>query len=1044
MNLLTNKIITHQHQTSSEITSKNKLKKKFIKSNELLSPISKSIKITKTSNAKENIIYIMNQKMANGGNFDKKIFARKGPIKNYIKLKKNQKNSFELESRDEISTNNLTEILYYNSNKNTPEIKNNNVNKLNINGNNPITRLQNSNKKIKLNLNINDIQNMKSNKAKEQFGNKSKNLQGMKHIKVNTKNKKCLNKKSINTVKKSLNLNLSINNENNDKINSAKRKYSNLTEKYNLNIKINGLLPLKSKTQNYINLNNKIYNSNKKLPNNYKLFIKIFNASDENHKNDKKLLDSKKNELVGNYSTNNNNQKNNKVNNDNNKQNTRISGIKNVNLKQKNNLILNIFSTKKLLKPISTRNKNINFFINNNKDNNINSKKIRNSNDNNLALPKNKEKNEDICYTERITRNKEENELNKINDINDSNKKKLILGLKKNLFIKKKIQRKNINDKNLIKICKNKENKINLDGENIFISQNKKNSHNNIKKNKNCNKKKIKLEISMQEKNYNNYFNYNGPLINKVHVFEISENITSKNFNTNISNNNINDSKNKNSLKSLIFNNNSQKNLTNKFNNTTELTPKKKKMDLIINNNIDLKRKNIQEKKTKDNHFENSETPINCKHGFIKNIKRVKKKIINDLNSNNKNNASFKCIREKNSRNKLYNEEKEFCEMETPILLNTAKLTERMLDAKLNLFEKIKNMKTNYNLDKNKNCIQDNSSENSDIIDQEIVKSSIFNKNTNIKNNIKYIIFLDIKSLETIIEFLNIEKINILCTVNKKCFNIIKPIINKKVKEKIMFYYASSSIKYKNKIKNFLMSYSPLNKLSTLLLHKKYVDLLLESNQRYDKEIKKDLTRTFPDDSSFKYGNKNYNKLYHLLTVYSLYNERIGYAQGINFIAANIILLMEKENEEISLMFLDGFLRKFNFGELLGYGIGEFFKKKLNLLSKYLNKYCPEIIHFLENSNLSHEFFSTNWMLTLFSNSMESHYLFIVWDFLIIFEWKFFMFFIVSVLNLFKKELLKQEQNRLTFFMKSILKNQKFKDNFNNIIDETFDMMNKN
>ena len=54
------------------------------------------------------------------------------------------------------------------------------------------------------------------------------------------------------------------------------------------------------------------------------------------------------------------------------------------------------------------------------------------------------------------------------------------------------------------------------------------------------------------------------------------------------------------------------------------------------------------------------------------------------------------------------------------------------------------------------------------------------------------------------------------------------------------------------------------------------------------------------------------------------------------------------------------------------------------------------------------------------------------------------MFFIVSVLNLFKKELLKQEQNRLTFFMKSILKNQKFKDNFNNIIDETFDMMNKN
>ena len=113
------------------------------------------------------------------------------------------------------------------------------------------------------------------------------------------------------------------------------------------------------------------------------------------------------------------------------------------------------------------------------------------------------------------------------------------------------------------------------------------------------------------------------------------------------------------------------------------------------------------------------------------------------------------------------------------------------------------------------------------------------------------------------------------------------------------------------------MTYSPLNKLSPLLLHKKYVDLLLENNQKYDQEIKKDLTRTFPDNSSFKKGNNNYNKLYHLLTVYSLYNEKIGYTQGINFILADIILLMEKEKEEKCLMLLDGLLQKFDFWEFL-------------------------------------------------------------------------------------------------------------------------------
>ena len=40
---------------------------------------------------------------------------------------------------------------------------------------------------------------------------------------------------------------------------------------------------------------------------------------------------------------------------------------------------------------------------------------------------------------------------------------------------------------------------------------------------------------------------------------------------------------------------------------------------------------------------------------------------------------------------------------------------------------------------------------------------------------------------------------------------------------------------------------SALFKFSPSILHIKYSDLLLESN-KYNKEIKKDLTRTFPDN----------------------------------------------------------------------------------------------------------------------------------------------------------------------------------------------------
>ena len=235
------------------------------------------------------------------------------------------------------------------------------------------------------------------------------------------------------------------------------------------------------------------------------------------------------------------------------------------------------------------------------------------------------------------------------------------------------------------------------------------------------------------------------------------------------------------------------------------------------------------------------------------------------------------------------------------------------------------------------------------------------------------------------------------------------------------------------------MESSSLSKISRILLHKKYIDLLLEKNNKYDKEIQKDLTRTFPDNISFKYGNSNYNKLYHLLTVYSLYNKNIGYAQGINFLAAHIILLFEKEEE--GFIFFDALLQRFEFEKLLG--VENELHNKLYNIGLYIKKFCPEITRYLERMNLSHEFFTTNWMITLFSNSMEEKYLFIVWDFLIIYGWKFFRYFVVSVLNIYKNRILEEEQNNLTFFMKNILRNEQFKVKFKDIIDNAFALMNE-
>ena len=328
MNQLTNKINNIHHKTSSYHIPKQKFEKKLTSSTGLLKPNKMCIKINRISNSNEGLIYMMNSKVVNGKSFDKDLQDKKLEIKNFIKHKKiqknkdSEKNSLELESKDEISTNNLTENLCNNVNNNYTEHKNNSINNLNIkigginfysnsNGNISDSAIQNLIKngnninisKVITNLNLRNANNAKRNKKVENIETKIKNGEDKKHIKVNIKNKKGLHSNNSKTGRKSLNLNLNIN-SGHKRINITKIKYSNLTED-NKNMGIWGLVPLKSRTQNYINLNINNFNSNQILKSSSKIINDDFNKSCENNKITNNLLSSKKRLFSENIDNNN-------------------------------------------------------------------------------------------------------------------------------------------------------------------------------------------------------------------------------------------------------------------------------------------------------------------------------------------------------------------------------------------------------------------------------------------------------------------------------------------------------------------------------------------------------------------------------------------------------------------------------------------------------------------------------------------------------------------------------------------------------------------
>ena len=236
------------------------------------------------------------------------------------------------------------------------------------------------------------------------------------------------------------------------------------------------------------------------------------------------------------------------------------------------------------------------------------------------------------------------------------------------------------------------------------------------------------------------------------------------------------------------------------------------------------------------------------------------------------------------------------------------------------------------------------------------------------------------------------------------------------------------SEKIKDKIKN--------NEFKSFYEKKK------KKNEIYDELILKDIPRTIPGDNSFNIGKLNYIKLYRILSSFSNYNKKIGYAQGINFIIANAIYLFNTEEDVF--IFFEGFINLLQMESYFGVDNEKKLIYKLKEFNDILNKYIPDIVKYFNDKQVSHDFFTTKWILTLFSTSIERNYLKIVWCFIIIFKWKFVYSYIIQILKKKKKNILNSSENQLCFKMKNILNNKEFQNDFNEIIQNTINFMKNN
>ena len=536
--------------------------------------------------------------------------------------------------------------------------------------------------------------------------------------------------------------------------------------------------------------------------------------------------------------------------------------------------------------------------------------------------------------------------------------------------------------------------------------------------------KEIKKKENEMKENNDIYFNEN----------DLNENILSIKTEKNIEQNNRDSIINKvlhfktecngifNQIKSNNKNNANNNSNLNEIQGNKKLKEKKESINSIINNENDKNNKeiNIEE------------------NGDIKNIENIIKNNL-DYNLNKR-----KFIMRKNDDNYLYQKLQKY---NTHSTLNNDLILKTKIDS---IIQKEKD-ESSINIKKDSSIPDNIDKQNSLTLNRDLMftkkrfKSISLNLNKQPKKpqhlinnkNILYEIIESNKILQILYSFCEFDNnlLNKFCLLSKNIYKKIKPLIYQRISSIIFKYNENNNTK--NKIKKYLMkNNSSLMKLSSTILHKKYTDLIFENNNKYDVDIRKDLTRTFPDNILFKYGNTYYNKLYHILTAYSNFNKNIGYIQGLNFLAANIIYFFEDEIDEF--VFLDAIIHKFDFNKILDKNLNNnFFVKKLEKINLLLMKKLPKLNKFLSNIKLNFDFFITNWILTLFSDSIDTEYLTIIWDFMGIFGWKFFEYFVLNVFILCENSILNSTQNNLTYIKKNIFRNENFKKNFNNLIKDT-------
>ncbi|KAK7920740.1 hypothetical protein PG985_008762 [Apiospora marii] len=159
-----------------------------------------------------------------------------------------------------------------------------------------------------------------------------------------------------------------------------------------------------------------------------------------------------------------------------------------------------------------------------------------------------------------------------------------------------------------------------------------------------------------------------------------------------------------------------------------------------------------------------------------------------------------------------------------------------------------------------------------------------------------------------------------------------------------------------------------------------YDDLVAQSTEDDDpsvvSQIEMDITRTLTDNIFFRKG-PGVGKLKQVLLAYSRRNHEVGYCQGMNLIAANLLLIMPSTEDAFWVLtsIIEQILPQGYYDHSLMAS-----RADQQVLRQYVAHVLPKLSQHLEDLCIELEALTFQWFLSVFTDCLSAEALFRVWD----------------------------------------------------------------